>query len=352
MLKINVKSFQEGIKELGKFKSKEYFINLVNEGHNIYLTKTCLNDLNEVITYRLDGEVESNAHNYELMDTSLKAITKIKEGYIDVLSGDEDHIRLVTTKRNIDCLIGSYKFNTDLLNFESIEQFPMSSEKMKVLLQVTDYAAQDETKPILQGVNFKGNKVCCLDGYRLAVREFNNMNLENSYTLHSSILNNISSLLKKDSSTSIAFNEKQCRIQIDKLTITSDLLEGAFIKYESIIPREFKVKAEFNQKELKEEIEFLMSLSEIKDSLVKFGISTEKVELNSLGQKNSVTINLEKASSDGELSIAFNQKFIYDMLKHFNEKVVCKLVSPISPMTCTSEEVDGLDLILPIRICK
>jgi DNA polymerase-3 subunit beta len=354
MLKINVKSFQEGIKELSKFKSKEYFINLVNENESVYLTKILISDFNEVITYKLDAELtESENYNFEVAESMIKAVNKLKENEIEIRPAAENNIELSTKKRKIDFIKGIHEFNTILFNFNVEEKFNISCDNFKILLQVTDYAAKDQTIPILQGVNFKQNKVCCLDGYRLALREFNDMDLEKSYTVQSSILSNLNSIVKKDSEIAIQFNERECNIKIGSLSVTSKLLEGKFINYEQIIPREFNIKAEVEQHELKEEIEFLLSLADDKNNqLLKFNMNNDKVTLLSKTTESSSDITLENATANGEIEIAFNTSFVYDMLKHFDNKIRFEIINSISPMICKCEEINGLDLILPMRIFK
>jgi DNA polymerase-3 subunit beta len=295
--------------------------------------------------YALGGSKDGKWYRIEDFDVRYKgSIIKSKDfnGFYD----DQD-------TAEIDFIKGIHEFNTILFNFNVEEKFNISCDNFKILLQVTDYAAKDQTIPILQGVNFKQNKVCCLDGYRLALREFNDMDLEKSYTVQSSILSNLNSIVKKDSEIAIQFNERECNIKIGSLSVTSKLLEGKFINYEQIIPREFNIKAEVEQHELKEEIEFLLSLADDKNNqLLKFNMNNDKVTLLSKTTESSSDITLENATANGEIEIAFNTSFVYDMLKHFDNKIRFEIINSISPMICKCEEINGLDLILPMRIFK
>lgn len=351
MLKICTGSLKEGIKELSKFKSKENFINLFSSNSGVYLTKVYQrNDKQlEVITYNLDGEAQG-INNYQLSEKMMKAISKINENYINIERDEENKIKLHSEKRKLNFTIESYEFKNELLVFEEKESFSVKGEELKQLLQTIDYIAKDETRPILQGINFKGNKLAGLDGYRMAVRECSTMMLDGNYTVFNGVLKVINSLVKNDSKVKISFNDKACKIELKNLTIYSGLMDGKYINYESLIPQENKINATFDIQELKEEIDFLLTLDDGKDPLMKFEIEKTITNIKSSTMESTSSVELNNVKADGEIEIAFNMNYIKDMLKHFTDKVTLKFTSAISPMICEYEDINGLDLVLPVRL--
>jgi DNA polymerase-3 subunit beta len=352
MLKICTGSLKEGIKELSKFKSKLSFINLISNESGVYLTKVYQrNDKKlEVITYELDAESKEN-NNYQLSDKMIKAISKINETYLTFELEENNKLKVYSEKRKLDFIIEGYEFKEEIISFESKESFSVKGEELKILFQTIDFVSKDEVRPILQGINFKNNKVCALDGYRVALRECSTMNLENSYTVHNEPLKVINSLIKKDSEVKISFNENMCKIELNKLKIYSGLMDGTYINYESLIPQEYNINATFGTAELKEELDFMLSLVDSgKSPLLKMDITQNETNLKGYESDSSSIIKLNDAKADGEILIAFNTNYIKEMLKHFTDKVTLKFTSAISPVVCQYEDLKGLDLVLPVRL--
>lgn len=351
MLKIFTGSLKEGIKELGKFKAKESKINLISNDNSILLVKVYerADSQIEIVAYEVDGVAEG-FNNYELSDNIIKAMSKINETNITIEDADDNNVKIYSEKRELNFVTDGHKFSSELLKFEDREKFLVNGEEIKTILQTIDFVAKDETRPILQGVNFKNNKVASLDGYRLAIRECSSMNLEGEYTVHVGALKVIKSLVKKDSKMQIAFNENTCKIELGKLIVYSRLMQSNYIKYESLIPTEYNVNATFDTKEFIEELDFLLSMSE--ETLFKMDVTKEKISIQGIQAKSNATIQLNDAEADGDITIAFNINYIKEALKHFNDKVIFKFIKSNSPIVCEYKDLKGLDLILPVRLIR
>lgn len=368
MLKINSGSLKEGIKQLAKVKAKESHINLYSAGKGkaVYLTKVCLDGeyvpvIKQIAAYKLAGEA-SCGFNRELLDTAVKALTKINETNVEIDSVNDKLISVVTKKRSINLAAGArkvkkdivpeYLFNGDMLDHNAYESVLIDGAEMLTMLQVTDYVCLDEVRPILQGVHFTKSEVAALDGYRLAIRECSTMNLKREYTVHGDVLKVVGSLIKKDTKVQIDFNEKQVKIQLGDLSLYSDLLPANYINYESLIKYDTKVTASYDVAELKEEIGFLLSLAinSKQGNIVQFNLENKKVAIKSSNVEASSTIKLDKAKAKGDLAIAFNTNYIEAMLKHFSGAITCEYTTRVNPMVVRSEDIKGLDLILPVRM--
>src|SRR3712207_1806807 len=145
-------------------------------------------------------------------------------------------------------------------NLPSINEniiFSIPEKVLKNMIKGTIFAiAQDETRPILTGILFevrnKKVNLVALDGYRLALRS--NM-IDNENTISAVIpgktFNEVSKILSEDEkNVNITFTPNHILFNLGETKIISRLLEGEFIKYNSIIPEEYKLKVNAKRAEL------------------------------------------------------------------------------------------------------
>ena len=116
------------------------------------------------------------------------------------------------------------------------------------MIKGTSFAiAQDETRPILQGILFevknKNLNLVALDGYRLAIKsEFLDSDIEIEVVIPGKTLNEVSKILEDvDDIVNITFTNNHILFNLEKTKIISRLLEGKFINYNSLLPQEHKL---------------------------------------------------------------------------------------------------------------
>jgi DNA polymerase-3 subunit beta len=178
---------------------------------------------------------------------------------------------------------------------------------------------------------------------------------KNSIEILKAILNNT------DDIVNVFYNNDNTVVKFEldnnntNIKIIAKCLEGEFIRYEQIIPDEYKLRVKVNVNDLMESIERAALLSrEGKTNLVKFEIKDELMEITSNSQMGKVYEEV-KISLEGEgIKIAFNSKYLLDVLRIIDcEEIYMEFASSVSP--CILKKVDADDyiyLILPVRIVE
>ena len=216
----------------------------------------------------------------------------------------------------------------------------------------------DETKPLLMGelIEFKNNSInmVAIDGFRVAIKYIKNSNFvgDAKIIIPGKTLLDISRMIPNNiDNIKIGFDEKHASFIIGETILTTRLLEGEFINYSQIIPKEFTTKIKINTKD------FLNSLDRAclvaKNNLIKIEILEDSLKISS---KNDEIGNLEESIfielEGSNLEIAFNAKYFMDALKNIDEEYISlELNTNVSPCILRPYDDDSyIYLLLPVRI--
>lgn len=240
--------------------------------------------------------------------------------------------------------------------------FTIPQGLIKNMIKGTIFAiAQDETRPILTGILFevKDGKLnlVALDGYRVALRR-ENIDSVNSINavIPGKTLNEVSKILEEsDNPTHITFTPNHILFNLGNTRVISRLLEGEFIKYESIIPKEYNLKVLVKKCDILNSIERASLMGkEGKTNLVKLDIEDENMIITSNSQLGKAREEVPIILQGGSLKIAFNSKYLIDVFKIMDEEeVVIEFSSSISPCVIKNKENDNCSyLLLPVRLLE
>ncbi|MGL5616377.1 MAG: DNA polymerase III subunit beta [Sarcina sp.] len=330
----------------------------------------CKNNLITFIGSDKDVSIETKIEANVIEQGSIVVDAKILGEIVRKLPNDEVHI---TTKENNIIEIQCKKSVFDLvhMNSEEFPSLPNISEDMicsipqgllKNMIKGTSFAtAQDETRPILQGILFevKDSKLnlVALDGYRLALRrEFIDNPNNISAVIPGKTFNEVSKILDDSNNiVNITFTNNHILFNVGNTKIISRLLEGEFISYSSLLPKEYKILVDVNRQELQNGIERASLMAKDGNTnLVKFNISNENIVITSNSQLGKVREEVEIEMQGEELQIAFNSKYLLDVLKNMeDENIQIKLTSGVSPCIIKNKNNDDCEyLVLPVRMAK
>lgn len=238
----------------------------------------------------------------------------------------------------------------------------------KMVSQVQFAVALDSTRPILQGILYevKNNtlKLVALDGYRIAYTQHS---VENANDIEAVIdgksLSNISKLIDNDGVMKLFLNDNHILILLDNLTIHSRLMDGKYINYQSLMNNDYNVEVIVDRVSFIESIERSTIIAGSEDSYTplitlksKSDGMLDMLEITSKSPKGKVMedIAIEIPSKDKEIEIAFNGRYLLDMLKSMeSEKVDIKFKTNLSPATFYPiGNEDNKYVVLPIRVQK
>ena len=241
------------------------------------------------------------------------------------------------------------------------EPIVLNTELFKKIIFQTYFAtSQNESRPLLTGINFKIEdnlmEVIATDSYRLSKKSISidtSLSDVMNIVIPGKNLMELSKILDDDKeSLELHIFDNKVLFKYKNILFLSRLLSGTYPATSSIIPTEFKVEVAVNASEFYNMIDRASLLTSDRDK------NTIRLELNKgelVVSSNSPEIGKveEKmiVASDDEISISFSSKYMLDCIKSFGtENIVLYMNTDSSRIIVKSPDDDSLiQLVLPIK---
>ena len=231
---------------------------------------------------------------------------------------------------------------------------------IREMIEKTIYAvSQDDKKPAHTGELFviePGSlTIVALDGYRLAI-----IQREVECTRDIRIIipaKTLQELLKimggADDDVKIDANRRYVVFTSNGYTIMSRLIEGDFLNYESVIPKDRKTRVTVECKNFIDTIEraSLIITERLKNPL-RISFAEDRVTVRCQTPLGKVVDEFAPVSMEGDtVEIGFNNRYLLDALRFSKcEKMVLEINGPLSPVKLLPEDgKDFIYLVLPVR---
>ena len=274
-------------------------------------------------------------------------------------------------QKTIKVTSGQSEFNLLLMNEDDYPKFPsfdgnktitIADEKIKELIKKTIFSCSaDEARPLFTGVlvEVKDDKITFVgtNTHRLAIKASEQATTEPmSMIIPAKVLNEITRNLTGElpQEVTISLLNNQIMVLIDNIVIVSRLIEGKFPDYNKVIPAKFAVKTKVNPKELAGAVERVALFSTEGDySIVKMSVDAEQMTITSSSPDVGTGREIIACATEGDkLNVAFNAKYILDILKNIDaEQVELAMNTSLSPVCVTSEEEkDYIYIVTPVRV--
>jgi DNA polymerase III subunit beta len=233
--------------------------------------------------------------------------------------------------------------------------------------------SQDETKPILTGVNFKLEaqklEFAATDGHRLGVVE-TYTDLEKAeepeqslnLTVPARALRELEKMIGSKQAieqVSLHFGEGQVVFAWEtsqgEQQLTTRTIEGNYPDYQALIPRSFNKQVSIDRKQLVAALERIAVLADQHNNLVKFTISsaTQSLELSVEAQDiGSGKEALPAQVTGDDMDIAFNVRYLLDGLKNINAQEISINLNGVLEQVVFSPigGVKIIYLVMPVQI--
>lgn len=343
-------------------------------------SKTTIDILKGICLKAKNGEVILTGYDLEIGIQVPLQTEVIEEGDIVInskLFGDiirklpDEQVEISTDSGNIvyiNCGNSKFTIKGDSANDypklpEVVEEelLEIKQSKVREIIKETVFATtQDPTKPILMGclIEVTDGKIssAAIDGYRLAVRseyiEANDKSIR--VVIPGKTLIDISALATdEDNNMQIGFSDRNAIFIINETKIVSRLLEGDFIDYKKLLPKEHLTQVKVNTKGFMNCIERASLLSESeKNNLIKLAIRENNIIITSNTERGNVIEEIETVLSGELLDIAFNSRYLLDALKVINsDYITMDFTTNVNP--CIIKPVSSTEytyLLLPVRV--
>lgn len=323
-------------------------------------------DLELGIEYLIDCEVKEQGNTVVGATVFSEIIRRLPDTDITISLDEKDLLV-------IECEGSLYKLAT--MNPVEFPELPVIDEEnsisieqntLKDMIRKTIFAVSTEAhRPIFTGCLFeiKDNKinVVAVDGYRLGWKIRNLEERVNDFkvVIPGKTLNEVNKiLLDSFDKVKISTSKNQALFEMENCKIVTRLLEGDFLEYEKVIPKNWETRIRTNKKELQECFErvSLISMSTIEKERkypVKVSIEIGKVVISCKNQAGDAKEEIFLTTEGKNLEVGFNPKYFLDALKAIDdEEIFVDFGSSLSPSTVKSvnETGDYVYMILPIRI--
>lgn len=244
---------------------------------------------------------------------------------------------------------------------EDKEYFVIKQKDFKNLINKSIFStALDDTRPVLKGCCFEIEESTVnsigLDGYRLAFvkKPIVTSTTRKSIIVPSKSLMEICKFLEdNDEEIKVCIQKNFLMVEVDDTKIITRLIDGDFINYKQIIPKDFTTTITLSKNIFEEAIERTSVLSRAeKNNLVKFDIKDKVLTLTSNSDIGNIKENIGISLKGNDLTIAFNARYFSECLRTLSDEAIkINFNMPSSPCVITPNDGEEyLYLILPVRI--
>lgn len=246
---------------------------------------------------------------------------------------------------------------------EKAETVLFNKELLIEMIKKTSFAASiDENKGVITGVLIEMEEeslnMIAIDGFRMAIsrEKMKNKKREN-IIIPAKILNEISRIITEsdidNEDVTLLLSEKKAVFVFEDTKVILRLLEGEFMNYKRILPKESSCKVVLNKTDLLNSVERASLLAKVgKNNLVKMDIKDSTIEITSKSEEGNVKETVIVTKEGNDLTIGFNSKYIIDVLKVLDEEEISIYFNNnVSPCLIKPIMGDYFEyLILPVRL--
>jgi DNA polymerase-3 subunit beta len=268
-----------------------------------------------------------NASGLQVTDKRLKVVCGANTSYLEDMAwiGDNTPVTLCNVRVSPN---NSVKPNLGAL------------ELAEALSRVLPFTSRDETRPVLQNVNFVAREgklyLVSADGFRLSVVTLDYDDGEGEALVNREELKGIANALRRAKRVRLAFEGED----IKTLILDTELVrykwisdDGSFPEYEKLIPSEHNCLTHFDTTEAIRAVNSLKALSDGKSYPIDLTIADGKIVMANPDDKGQAEL---VADTDGEVRIRLDGSYLADALKACGGMVELRLTDSKSPVLFSS----------------
>lgn len=243
---------------------------------------------------------------------------------------------------------------------KKIKKQKIETSFLKEILPLLFFSvSNDESRPVLTGVNFVSNdgstQLVTTDGFRLSLYNLKENLPISSMIIPSFFLSEVSKLTKDKKEVFFSFedDEKKLTFYLDNDELTTRLIDGEYPPYEKVIPTDKKTTIIVDRDEFLRNIKLVSVFARDFSNIVVLETEEQSIKLSPKTADKEENFTYQEAEINGEKQkIAFNYKFLTDFLTNcFSKKIIIELLRADSPAVFKIEKNENfLHIIMPIRI--
>ena len=359
--------------------SRDTLIGAINTVQKAVSSKTTLPILEGILIEAENNHLKLTSNDLEIaiecvieadvtVEGSTVIMSKMLGDVVRKLTDDEIFIEMCDNSIvNIDTRFSHFEIKCinpqgfpKVMEIEKEQSFTISQNILKEMIKETVFAvSDDDSRPIFKGVyvECKDDNVnfVATDGFKLAMvtKNENASEREFSCIIPGKTLNEVAKIIKDDESkVTMYFSSNQLMFVSDNCKIVARLIEGEYLNYRVMIPKDFKTTVNIKLKELLSSIERAsLVMNDEKKSPLNFLIDNDNIIITANAELGSSKEVVSCESFGERLEIRFNSRNILDTLKVIgDEEIKMSYTTNMGP--CVIEPKDGnsfVYLVMPLK---
>lgn len=344
------------------------------------MTKTAMPILEGILFTTVPGGIKLTGYDLEIgIETSIEADV-IEEGevilnaktFCDIIKHIPYDKVIFETDEKLQCKIycGDIEYYMTGINTKDYPELPViingknieiGQKILKDMIKKTIFSVSvNDVRIIHKGIKFEIKpgeiRLVAIDSHRIALRkEFINYNGEElSFVVPSKTMGEIMKLIPdEDAFVKIGLGRRHILFEINGYTIISRLLEGEFMKYESIIPTSFNTTVRAKTKELIDCIERVsLIITDRFKAPLKLEFVDNELKISTATALGTANDKLDVSIDGNDIEIGIQSRYIIDALRAGEEnEVIIDMVNATAPVCIFPTTGESfLYLILPVRL--
>jgi len=363
---------------------REKLLKAINSVVKGVASKTTMPILEGILIQTNDNEIKLTTYDLEIGIEYIIESTIEEQGstvvnaimFSEIIRKLPDTEISITLNENnllvIECEGSLYKLAT--MNPEEFPELPkiniensvdLDQKILKNMVRKTIFAvSMEENRPVFTGCLFEiiNNKinVVAVDGFRLAWASSFLEKQCNDFkaVIPGKTLNEVNKIVTDSfEPIKIGVSKNQALFQMENCKIVTRLLDGEFLNYSSVIPKNWETRIRVNKRDLQESFERISLISaSIAEKEKKYPVKTKievgKVTISCTNQTGDAKEEMYLETQGKELEAGFNPKYFLDALKVIeDEEIFIDFGTSVSPSVIRPiENEDYIYMILPIRM--
>ncbi len=269
---------------------------------------------------------------------------------------------------------GKYRLNghdpdefPKIAEIEDGTSFTMDASILYSGINKTIFATgNDDLRPVMSGVFMQIGEenltMVATDSHRLVRYRRSDVKADSnaSFIIPKKPLNLLKNLLGYvNGDVTIQFNARNASFSFDHIRVVCRLIDGRYPNYEAVIPKENPFRLSIQRQDLMSSIRRVAIFSSKSTNQVKLNIQGSELQINAedLDYANSASERLTCQYEGEDIEIAFNSKFITEMLSNLDtDRVNLNMSAPnragiLLPESDTPDkDEDLLMLVMPVMV--
>lgn len=365
---VNVQALLDGLttvtRALAARPAKPVLEGVLIDAHANVIGLTC-SDGSLSIDTRIPADIQEEGRAVLPGRLFSELVRKLPGGEVTVRVGDNHaaSIRCMSSKSNLAGMDPAEY--PEMAGVEQGVAVQLPQKQLKEMISRVVFAiATDESRQILTGclleVTRTEARLVALDGFRLAIQQFaQDFELpENVETLKAVIpgrvMNELARILPdEEEPCTILLDHNRMRASFGNTDLATVQLAGEYIDYRKIIPLSFRTTVKADRAGVQNAIDRASLLArEGKNNLIRMSFVGETLSITSNAEMGDVLEELPITMNGDPIEIAFNAKYITDVIKNITDDSLCmRFNSNVSPCVIRPQEGEQYTyLILPVRV--